>query len=423
MAIPQPDALTFDPASALKGAFSSQERVRLGFGGTARMTASTIYWYVEQIGADSYEARKLNTNYLPTDEVVRLSTEKFLIRFTPEITLYAEKVRPAMTEVARTIERGDRLRDEGRLYSAEEAYDEVLAVDENNVRATFGLGLTFLARDDAPRAKAVFDRLVELDAAYETRHKHMFNEFGIALRKSTLFDEALLYYFRGVELGCEDEHLLFNIARVYFEKHDWANCAKYLALCLETNQAVEEARQFCAFILAKSAKPEGRDIMDRAAKRMNIDAAYLLNRLKVAAHLSSEEAELRRSRLRPKIENAARRQRHLLETARAAEEGQPPPAPLPEDDLLASMDQHIHSDDGGDIFPAPREDELAGLAQVSQGIVQPLAPALIDDPALEAGRSMDAGLDLHPLLLDPMPESPAPRTKKKTKSAPAKGTP
>jgi tetratricopeptide (TPR) repeat protein len=397
LAIPRPDHSSFSPETALKGAFSSQEKVRLGFGATSRAAASTLYWYVEQVGVGRYEARKLNTAHLPTDEVLRLDTEQFLTRFSPEIDLYNTKVRPAMAGLEEVIERGDRLRDEGRLYSAESAYDEALAVDENNVRATFGLGLTFLAREDLARAKEVFDRLVELDAAYEMRHKHMFNEFGIALRKSHLYDEALVYYFRGVELGCDDEHLLFNIARVCFEKNDWAGCAKYLTLCLETNQAVEDARKFCSFILAKTTRPEGRDIMDRAAARMNTDAAYLLARMRQAAHLSSEEAELRRDRLKPKLENAARRQRRILEQARAAGEAGEAAPPPPMEDLLASMEEALQVEDEGDLFPPPKFPGMAGLEPPP--LSTPL-PAPVGGET-EQDRSMAEGLDLLPPAISP----------------------
>ena len=105
---------------------------------------------------------------------------------------------------------------------------------------------------DKEKAMLVFDKLVALDEAYHPEHKHMFNEFGISLRKSGLLDQAEAYYKRALNLCDVDEHLCFNIARTCFEKRDFAACIDHLARALELNAEFEEAQKL--LLAAKEGK-------------------------------------------------------------------------------------------------------------------------------------------------------------------------
>ena len=84
----------------------------------------------------------------------------------------------------------------------------------DNVRANFGIGLTYLERGESDKAENIFARLIKLDGAYEEEHKHLFNEFGISLRKNKMFSQSLEYYLRALDLTKKDENLYINIARV-----------------------------------------------------------------------------------------------------------------------------------------------------------------------------------------------------------------
>ena len=58
-----------------------------------------------------------------------------------------------------------------------------------------------------------FARLVSMDAPFAPEHKHMFNDFGINLRKSKMIPQAIEYYSKAIALSPEDEHLRYNLAR------------------------------------------------------------------------------------------------------------------------------------------------------------------------------------------------------------------
>ena len=173
-----------------------------------------MYAYVEEQPDGTYSVRYLNDAHVPVGKPWTITRDELLKDFTPEPELYANQVFPAVRELNKTISRAERMREKGQNYTAEYEFKKALRIDETNIRATFGFGLTYLDRGEAEKADLVFRRLVTLEAAFDREHKHLFNEFGIKLRKSGLADQALKYYARAVEFSEDDENLHYNRARV-----------------------------------------------------------------------------------------------------------------------------------------------------------------------------------------------------------------
>jgi tetratricopeptide (TPR) repeat protein len=90
--------------------------------------------------------------------------------------------------------------------------------------------------------------VVTLDAAFTPEHKHLFNEFGINLRKSKLTDQAVDYYKRALEITHDDENLYYNIARAYFERGDKDDCRENLHKALELAPDMEVAQKFLEYL-------------------------------------------------------------------------------------------------------------------------------------------------------------------------------
>ena len=241
----------------ISGVFSTQTVAKVGTGTTTRKTIQKAYWFAEQstvFGADDepdqevVQVQPLNTNNIPSGPKEDVPLSDFLQRFSPELEYYQAEVFPKMNELDTTIKRAEQQRDEGALYSAQFEYEAALVVDEQNVRANFGLGLTYMERGENHKAHDIFERVVKLDAAFAPEHKHLFNEFGINLRKSGLIDEAVDYYARALEMTSEDENLHYNIARAYFERGDKDDCIASLNKALELNPNFEEARKFLEYL-------------------------------------------------------------------------------------------------------------------------------------------------------------------------------
>ena len=239
----------------IQGVFSTQSVSKVGTGTTVRRTIQKMYWFAQELDTGDIELQPLNVNNVPSGPKQSLPLDDFLARYTPEPEFYHASVFPKLKEVNENIARGDKFRAKGASYSAELEYKLATEVDEENVRANFGLGLTYLERGEPAKANDIFERLIGLDAAFEPEHKHLFNDFGINLRKSQMLDQALAYYTRAEELAQRDEHLFYNIARVYYDKSQHEKCAEFLKKSLELNPSLQESKEFLEFLDAKGFVP------------------------------------------------------------------------------------------------------------------------------------------------------------------------
>ena len=167
----------------LKGVFSSQTIEKVGTGTTIRKTIQKTFWMCEEMASGSFQLQPLNVNCVPSGPKKIIPKEDFLTKFSPEPEFYLHSVYPAMQKLNQAIELGESHRNKGKSFSAEFEYQNALNIDLDNVRANFGLGLTYLSRGETKKADNIFERLVNLDAAFEPEHKHLFNDFGINLRK------------------------------------------------------------------------------------------------------------------------------------------------------------------------------------------------------------------------------------------------
>ncbi|XPV75363.1 MAG: tetratricopeptide repeat protein [Desulfovibrio sp.] len=239
----------------IQGVFSTQSVSKVGTGTTVRRTIQKMYWFAQELEDGDIEMQPLNVNNIPSGPKQKVVLEDFLARFTPEPEFYHASVFPKLKEVDENISRGDKFRAKGASYSAELEYQLAAEVDEENVRANFGLGLTYLERGEPSKANDIFERLIGLEAAFEQEHKHLFNDFGINLRKSKMLDQALTYYLRAEELAKKDEHLFYNVARVYYDKSEYEKCGEFLGKSLEINPNLKESQDFVEYLDDKGLVP------------------------------------------------------------------------------------------------------------------------------------------------------------------------
>lgn len=239
----------------IKGVFSCQEVRKVGTGTTTRKTIQKTFSFAEEMPDGSITIQPLNANYVPSGPKKTITLEAFLSAYSPEMEFYVQTVFPKMREMNKTIAKADRHRERGEHYSAEYEYGNALKVDEDNVRANFGLGLTYLERGQTEKADDVFQRIVGLEAAFEEEHKHLFNEFGINLRKNKMLTQSLEYYERALELSKADENLYINMARVYFDSKKYDETVESLLEALKLNPQQEVAHKFLTWMQNKNLIP------------------------------------------------------------------------------------------------------------------------------------------------------------------------
>lgn len=225
----------------ISGIFSCKATIKVGFGTTKRTALSETYWFVKELENDRFRVQSLDMDFKPQGTPFEIGRDKLFEDYHLEPDLsYRLLSQPLLV--------GDHYRATAKYAGAEKEYLKIKGIDEDNIRANFGLGLVYLALNKTEKAAYIFDRLVGLEETFEPRHKHLFNEFGINLRKKGLFDEALKYYFRARELSADDDHLLLNIARVYYEQHRLPEAEAAAREALALNPDLAEAKRLLARI-------------------------------------------------------------------------------------------------------------------------------------------------------------------------------
>jgi tetratricopeptide (TPR) repeat protein len=241
----------------ISGVFSQKKISKIGTGTTARKTEVVTYFYVEERENGMMLVQALAVNGVPFGPKVEITRDELLSDYLPEpqktLARAASDPTPQELEIQKAVARGDKFRKRGESFTAEFEYNKALAMDMGNVRANFGIGLCYIERGEQEKAQEVFERVVHLDAAFQDEHKHLFNEFGINLRKAGMHAEAQDYYRRALELSPGDENLHYNLARAAFDKGDGKTAAQHLGACLKLNPEHAEARQFVEYLKRKKA--------------------------------------------------------------------------------------------------------------------------------------------------------------------------
>ena len=154
--------------------------------------------------------------------------------------------------------------------SAEYEYVRAIKLDEDSVRANFGLGLTYIAQGMDNKARSIFTKLANLDAVYEDRQKHMFNNFGIQLRKLAMFHEALEHYNRALQIVQDDEHLWFNLARCLYEDDKKEAARKMIIRALYLNPNFVEAQYFLQVYLESLIPEDIQRMIDNSTRGQSV---------------------------------------------------------------------------------------------------------------------------------------------------------
>ncbi len=261
-----------DLQDRVKGVFSTTVLATIGFGHTKRKKEQNFYVYAEEMDDGRVSIQPLNKNFVPAGDVHYVSWEELLAKYIPEPEVYMSKVCPAIQQVARSIAAGEGHYKRGQLFSAEYEFKNALRVDEENIRATFGLGLTYLDRGEREKGDLVFRRLVQLKGAFEPRHKHLFNDFGIKLRKNQMLNQAMKFYSRAFQFTKDDEHLFYNMARTLYDKGSYEIALKFANKAVSLNSGFNLAIQLGEILerkLVKAGKMKRRKKANKSSSEKN----------------------------------------------------------------------------------------------------------------------------------------------------------
>nr|WP_321513501.1 hypothetical protein [uncultured Pseudodesulfovibrio sp.] len=242
--------ITMITVSPIEGVFSIERMAKIGTGTTARRVNQTALYYAREVENDMVELQGLNNKHVPFGEVETVTKDQLLADYLPMPQLYNEVI-GNLRKVQKSVARGDKFRKRGENFTAEYEYANALNLDEQNVRANFGIGLCLLARNEDDKARKVFDRIIKIDSAFGEDHKHLFNEYGIALRQKKLTGQAVDYYKRALDLADDDENLWYNLARAQFDRQDWAKCGEAVSRCMALDPTHPEGKKILDYLTKK----------------------------------------------------------------------------------------------------------------------------------------------------------------------------
>jgi len=248
--------------------YLKRETIKLGFGSTSRDTVIENYFQVEEAAEENmFSLRLLNISDQPFGESTLITREELAQEYTPCPEYFKNKKDPKAQLAEKHVELGEAHYENRQFFSAEREFNKALDLNEKDLKANLGKGKSLYARGEKKEAKEIFNQISQMDDLYEKENKHIFNEFGIELRKRNLHDEAVSNYVKALAIDPEDPILYYNLGRVYYEKKDREESIEQLTKALALKEDFQEAREFFdtltgGEVLKKSNavgfKPEGK---------------------------------------------------------------------------------------------------------------------------------------------------------------------
>jgi tetratricopeptide (TPR) repeat protein len=238
----------------IQGIFYEESTITLGTGHTQKTQTAKNYCRAEQGDDKKMRLTFLGNEGQPTGIVIDVALDEFLKKYTLDPN-YRVKTKDE-AECDRHIAIAEKHRARAEPNSAEFEYTKALKIDPESVRANFGIGTLYMEIGEVSKAKDVFRKLSQIKAIFEEENKHIFNEFGIELRKAKMEEESLANYQKAITISPQDEHLYFNVARLYYDKKEWDNAIEWLDKSLEINLDFIEAKKLKSVIL-KEMKEKG----------------------------------------------------------------------------------------------------------------------------------------------------------------------
>jgi tetratricopeptide (TPR) repeat protein len=228
-----------------KRIYLKQETLRLGFGSTSRDTIIENYFQVEEAAEESMVSiRLLNISDQPFGEAELITREELDREYTSCPDYFKNKKDPKAQLAEKHVELGEGHYEHRQFFSAEREFNKALALDEKNLKANLGKGKSLYARGEKKEAKEIFNHLSQMEALYKKENKHIFNKFGIELRRRNLHDEAIANYAKALAIDPGDPVLYYNLGRVYYEKRDREKSIEQLTKALALKEDFIEAQEF-----------------------------------------------------------------------------------------------------------------------------------------------------------------------------------
>jgi len=235
-------------AGEIQGIFSVEKIAKIGTGSTEKKVKQKMFCQAIEVEDCQIEVRYLGQNDKPIDLSELIPKDVFIRDFVFHPYYLEERKAEKENKANKNILTAEEHVKKNELYSAEYEYQLALRIDEENLRANFGIGNVYLKMGEKDKAKDIFVKISKVDAIFEEKNKHFFNDCAIQLRKQELYSEAIDYYNKAVELCDDDENLFFNLSRAYVENDELEEAKREILKALEINSDFKEAKSYLDYI-------------------------------------------------------------------------------------------------------------------------------------------------------------------------------
>lgn len=223
------------------GVYRSRTEEKVGTGTTSKTQENVIHWLVARTPGGDVLTQPLNSQYLPSGFVQNVPEELFLSVYELEIALYDEHLRSIVIS----------LRDKLNGKASLSEMDAFSPQEEQMLYAllAFIRGRSVKTVEDSdllPLRTMLEGMRLSRDLIFE--YQKALTGAAINLRKLRQFDKAVTYYTRALQVEGQNDHVLFNLARVYFEMGRNDDARLTLRKALDINPHMEMAQRFLRYL-------------------------------------------------------------------------------------------------------------------------------------------------------------------------------
>jgi hypothetical protein len=221
------------------GSYSTRKQTLVGTGTTKQERGQTIMWLAAQLPTTDICVQPLDASNIPTGVVNTIANSEFFQHYIPESDCYDKDIRPGVQKLAAWLGAA------GTPMPQEKPDPEIGRFLRSFLAIFHGEAGKAMRADDADELRLLVQQASDM---------HFYDHFQIGIssaavrqRKERNYPLAIDFYSRALQIR-EDDHLLFNTARTYYEMKNIDAAKECLTKALALNPELAIARQFLEFI-------------------------------------------------------------------------------------------------------------------------------------------------------------------------------
>lgn len=225
------------------GSYSTNKQVHVGTGATKQERQQSIMWLAAQFATADICIQPLDASSLPTGIVSTICSSEFFRHYIPEPVCYDQHIRPGVRKLSAWL--GTR----GTPMPQEKPDNEIGRFLRSFLSILHGESGMAMREGDPDQLRLLVQQAVDM---------HFYDHFQISIahaavrqRKERNYPLAIDFYSRALAVK-ENDHILFNIARTYYEMENIEAAKECLTKALTLNPDLTVARQFLDFIASPS---------------------------------------------------------------------------------------------------------------------------------------------------------------------------